>query len=169
MTITLKEMYFGNMKKSVYLDSTIFSFFFDKRPGSLHRRQITIDWWETQREYYEICTSFFVLKEVGSPVYPDWKRVEALAKNVPVLEYTPEIRGIVKVYLDNKLMPADDAGDAAHLAIASYYSIDFLLTWNCIHLANANKTEHIRRINMRLGLLTPELTTPEQLFMEETP
>lgn len=100
-------------------------------------------------------------------MYPNWEKVAALAKQVPVLEETPEIRGIVKAYLENKLMPADDAGDAAHLVIASYYSVDFLLTWNCIHLANANKVEHIRRINMRLGLFTPDLTTPEQLFMEE--
>ena len=156
------------MKKSVYLDSTIFSFYYDERPGSLHRQGITVDWWETQRKYYDNYTSFFVIKEVGNPVYPNWEKVAALAKQIPVLEDTPEIRGIVKVYLENKLMPADDAGDAAHLAIASYYSVDFLLTWNCIHLANANKVEHIRQINMRLGLLTPDLITPEQLYMEET-
>lgn len=155
------------MRKSVYLDSTIFSFYHDDRPGSLQRQNITFEWWNTQRRYYENFTSFFVIKEISNPAYPLWKKVSALANQVPILEETPEIRGIVKVYIENKLMPADDFGDAAHLAIASYYSIDFLLTWNCFHLANANKTEHIRRINMRLGLFTPELTTPEQLFMEE--
>jgi predicted nucleic acid-binding protein len=156
------------MKKSVYLDSTIFSFYYDERPASLHRQQITADWWETQRKFYDNYTSYFVIKEVSNPVYPHWNKVAALAQQIPVLEDTPEIRGIVKVYLANKLMPADDAGDAAHLAIASYYSMDFLLTWNCIHLANANKVEHIRQVNMRLGLFTPDLITPEQLYMEET-
>jgi predicted nucleic acid-binding protein len=156
------------MKRSVYLDSTIFSFYYDDRPGSLHRKEITMDWWETQRQYYDIFTSFFVIREVSDPTYPNWQKVLALSEQVPVLEETPEIRGIVKVYIDNQVMPADDVGDAAHLAIASYYSIDFLLTWNCTHLANANKVEHIRRINMRLGLFTPELITPEQLYMEET-
>ena len=155
------------MKKSVYLDSTIFSFYYDDRPGSIHRQKITVDWWKTQRQYYDVFTSFFVLNEVNSPVYPNWEKVAALTEEVPMLEDIPEIRGIVKVYLENKLMPADDFGDAAHLAIASFYSIDFLLTWNCFHLANANKSEHIRKINMRLGLLSPELITPEQLFMEE--
>jgi len=107
-----------------------------------------------------------VLQEISNPVYPNWKNVVALAEQVPLLEDVPEIRGIVKVYLENKLIPADDFGDAAHLAIASYYFIDFLLTWNCIHSANANKVEHIRKINIRLGLLSPDLITPEQLFME---
>lgn len=155
------------MKKSVYLDSTIISFYYDERPASLHRQQITVDWRETQRKYYDNYTSFFVIKEVGNPVYPNWEKASALVKQIPVLENTPEIRGIVKVYLENKLMPADDTGDSAHLAIASYYSVDFLLTWNCIHLANANKAEHIHQINMRLGLFTPDVVTPEQLYMEE--
>ena len=155
------------MKKSVYLDSTIFSFYYDERPNSLSRKDITVNWWQTQRNFYDIYTSFFVLKEVGNPVYPNWEKIAELANQVPILESTPEIQGIVTIYLDNKLMPSDDFGDAAHLAIASYYSIDFLMTWNCTHLANANKIEHIRRINTRLGLISPELITPEQLFMEE--
>jgi hypothetical protein len=55
------------------------------------------------------------IKEVSNPVYPQWEKVAALAKLIPVLEETPEIRGIVNVYLENRLMPVDDAGDAAHL------------------------------------------------------
>ncbi len=54
----------------------------------------------------------------------------------------------------------------AHLAYASYYKIDFLLTWNCNHLANANKKQHIRIINTRLNLPTPETITPLELFTE---
>ena len=54
----------------------------------------------------------------------------------------------------------DPSGDALHLAIASFYNVDSLLTWNCRHLANANKIHLIREINQELGLSTPELTTP---------
>ena len=100
-------------------------------------------------------------------MYPQWKRVSALAKNIDLLAVTPEIRGIIKVYIDHNLMPKDDAGDAAHLAVASYHEVDYLLTWNCRHLANANKFEMIRNINMKMGLFTPELITPEQLFRED--
>jgi len=57
-------------------------------------------------------------------------------------------------------MPNDPQGDALHLAIASYHKVDALLTWNCKHLANANKFDHIRRINYEIGLPTPILTTP---------
>ena len=57
-------------------------------------------------------------------------------------------------------MPADPGGDALHLALASYHKCDFLVTWNCQHLANANKFGHIRRVNAMLGLFVPALVTP---------
>ena len=63
-------------------------------------------------------------------------------------------------------MPKDELGDALHLAYSSYYKIDFLLTWNCNHLANANKKHHIQKINSRLNLFIPEIITPLELFTE---
>ena len=90
------------MRKSVYLDSTIFCFYYDDRSASADRQKITVDWWETQRKYYDIFTSFFVLQEVSNPVYPNWEKVVTITEQVPVLEDTPETRGIVKVYLENK-------------------------------------------------------------------
>lgn len=63
-------------------------------------------------------------------------------------------------------MPSDAQGDAAHLAMASYHGLDYLLTWNCRNLANANKYGHIQKINLKLGLQTPLIITPEQLFKE---
>ena len=61
-------------------------------------------------------------------------------------------------------MPSDPKGDALHLALASYHRCQFLLTWNCAHLANANKREHIRHVNALLGLHVPILTTPLELI-----
>jgi hypothetical protein len=73
---------------------------------------------------------------------------------------------IVKTYIRHFLMPAQPGGDAAHLALASYHKCDFLLTWNCEHLANANKFQHIRRVNTMLGLFVPNLVTPLELVGE---
>ena len=155
------------MKKSVYLDTTVFSFYFDDRPDSVYRQKITKDWWDTQRDYFSLYTFYFTLAEVNNPVYPNWEKVSLLVSSVTVLPVSAETKGIIKIYIDNSLMPGDDAGDAAHLAMASFHNIDFLLTWNCVHLANWNKKEHIKIINLRLGLLTPEIITPEQLCREE--
>ena len=74
-----------------------------------------------------------------------------LIQDLPLLTIEDEIAEIVDVYIQHKVMPADPAGDALHLAIASFHKCDFLVTWNCRHIANANKFGHIRRINTSLG------------------
>ena len=64
-------------------------------------------------------------------------------------------------------MPAEALGDAHHLALASYHRCGMLVTWNCKHIANANKLSHIRRVNALLGLETPALVTPLELLEKD--
>ena len=77
---------------------------------------------------------------------------------------TREVSELVAYYVAERLMPADDLGDAFHLAFATWYRIQYLLTWNCKHLANANKYEHIHVLNTRRRLLSPTIVTPAQLL-----
>jgi hypothetical protein len=154
------------MKKTVYMETTVFSFYYDQREESARRQYLTKAWWRTERRRYEVFTSSFAVAEVSTPEYPEWQAVSRLAKRQRMLAVTEDIAGIIEAYLAHQVMPAGDAGDAAHLAVASFHSVDYLLTWNCQHLANANKFEHIRVVNRRLGLVTPEIVTPEQLFQE---
>src|SRR5204863_1340643 len=91
----------------------------------------------------------------------DWL---ALLANLQLLPVEPDIQAIVQTYLHHKLMPANPSSDALHLSLASYYKCDFLVTWNCRHLANANKFGHIRRVNAMLGLFVPALVTPLELL-----
>lgn len=72
----------------------------------------------------------------------------------------------MEAYIARKLMPNDPTGDALHLALASFHRCDFLATWNCQHLANANKFDHIRGVNGILGLMVPALVTPLELLAE---
>ena len=90
----------------------------------------------------------------------------ACIEQIQVLLPDERVFEIAQVYLDNYLMPRTLSGDAIHLAYASYYKLDFLLTWNCNHLANANKKQHIRIINARMNLNTPDIITPLELFTE---
>jgi hypothetical protein len=80
------------------------------------------------------------------------------------LAITAEIVELVDYYVREQLMPADDLGDAFHLAIATWHGIQYLLTWNCKHLANANKFDHIAVLNARRRLVSPALITPAQLL-----
>ncbi len=88
----------------------------------------------------------------------------ALLQSIPLLDVTLDVLEIVEVYIAHKLMPGDRSGDALHLALASRHNCDILLTWNCVHLANANKVRHIQRVNALLGLSSPVLATPLQLM-----
>ena len=82
-----------------------------------------------------------------------------------MLDEPPGLSDVVEFYVQHRLVPADAYGDAAHLAMASLHGLDFLLTWNCRHLANANKVDRIRAVNLLLGISTPIILTP-QTFLE---
>ena len=90
-----------------------------------------------------------------------------LIADLPLLPVVPAVDVIVEAYIRYHVMPADPRGDALHLALASYHHCHFLVTWNCNHLANANKFEHIRYVNAELGLCSPILTTPVELLATE--
>jgi hypothetical protein len=156
-------------KPRVYVETTIPSFYHTTRgdAASVARREWTRRWWHDASTKYEIVTSQAVLDELADGAYASRTDAESLLADVPVLEITHTLVDIVETYIRNRLMPADTKGDALHLAIASYHRCDFLATWNCQHLANANKFGHIRRVNSRLGLFVPTLVTPLELLGED--
>ena len=96
--------------------------------------------------------------------YPNKDKAIELLNDLPLVPIEAEIAEIVRAYIQHKVMPNDPVGDALHLALASFHKCDFLLTWNCRHLANANKFGHIRRVNAMLGLYIPLLVTPLELL-----
>ena len=128
------------------------------------RRQWTRLWWDNLRGNYLVVTSVAVLDELSRGSYPNKDKAIKLASNLPLVPVDPSISHIVQAYIRHKVMPNDPVGDALHLALASYHKCDFLLTWNCRHLANANKFGHIRRVNGMLGLYMPQLVTPLELI-----
>ncbi len=155
------------MKSLVYLDTTIFSYLFDKREGIKNYADVTRDWWETQRNNYRLFVSIETLTELQRGNYPQKEQVTRLVETIEVLPRINEIEQIAEIYVDNFVMPKSVGGDAVHLAYASVYKIDFLLTWNCNHLANANKKRHIQQVNTKQGLFVPEIITPLELFEEK--
>jgi predicted nucleic acid-binding protein len=154
------------MKAKVYIETSILSFYHEVRtePDMIARRDWTRDWWDNHRQGYLVVTSEAVLDELSSGDYPSKNQVLALVASVPLLTIDDPIAEIVEAYIQHKLMPQDPLGDALHLAMASYHKCDFLLTWNCQHLANANKFDHMRRVNTLLGLYVPKLVTPLELL-----
>ncbi len=156
------------MKKTVYLDTSIPSYYFDEREGVRFQSEITKKWFREETDNFEIYLSEATLGELDSGDYPNKKEVTEFALRFEILPAVRQIIEVTDIYIQNYVMPKDRQGDAMHLAFASYYKIDFLLSWNCNNLANANKKQHIRIINTRLNVGIPEIITPLQLFSEST-
>ena len=131
------------------------------------RRQWTRQWWDNFRRDYLLVTSVAVLDELNCGDYPNKDEIVRLVSDLPLVSIELAVTEVVQAYIEHKVMPRDPVGDALHLALASYHKCDFLLTWNCHHLANANKFGHIRRVNVMLGLYVPSLVTPLELLGEQ--
>lgn len=154
------------MKKYVYLDTTIPSYYFDNRESVQFQSRITKKWFKEESNNFQIYTSEITINELNSGNYPNKEKILEFSSRYEILPNDEEVRKIAGIYIQNYLMPKDFEGDAMHLAFASYFKIDFLLTWNCNHLANANKKQHIYSLNTKLNLNVPEIITPLELFSE---
>ena len=157
------------MTKLVYVETSVPSFYFDTRPGHDMRamRQWTRDWWALSKFDQELVIGSPVLLELGEAPAPKRDKALKLIAQLRILPYSDEITEVVEAYFAHKLMPREAQGDADHLALVSFHNCDLLVTWNCKHLANANKFGHIHRINRLLGLRTPALGTPQQLLEQD--
>jgi predicted nucleic acid-binding protein len=150
------------MTARVYIETTIPSLYHTLRSDaeSVARMHWTRQWWAEFAPRFELLISPAVILELQQGSTEKTKERLELISGLRLLEITEEVERIVATYVDRLVMPSDPGGDALHLAVSSHYGIDVLLTWNCRHLANPNKTDHIRAVNRELGLPVPLITTP---------
>lgn len=154
------------MGTRVYVETSIPSFFFEAReqPDMVARRDWTRSWWARASATSELVTSPAVIDELERGAFAAKQQCLELVTPLPLLAIDLAVLEVVQAYIRHLVMPADPVGDALHLALASYHRCDFLVTWNCKHIANANKFGHIRRVNTLLGLFNPALVTPLELL-----
>ena len=154
----------------IYIETTIASFYYEVRtePEMVARRNWTRRWFDAARAGAdELVTSLAVEAELEAGDFPGKADALALIADFPLVDLNESVAEAVDAYITHKVMPNDPAGDALHLAAASFHRCDFLVTWNCRHIANANKFGHIRRVNGMLGLGNPALVTPLGLLPED--
>lgn len=154
------------IRRRIYVETSIPSFYFEIRtePDMVARRDWTRLWWSRAHGRDELVTSQAVLSELARGDHPQQESCLGLVKDLDLVRIDSAIAETVEAYLSHHVMPRDPLGDAVHLALASHHRCDFLVTWNCQHLANANKFDHIRRVNGILGLFVPALVTPLELL-----
>jgi hypothetical protein len=154
------------MNRLIYVETSIPSFYFESRTeAKIQARRIwTQEWWTMAKWQDELVSSLWVIRELEETPEPKRSECLNLMQDLRLLQSAPEIDAMVEHYIAHKIMPADADGDARHLAVATFWKCDILASWNCKHIANANKADHIRRVNDGLGFETPLLITPYALL-----
>ena len=125
---------------------------------------MTRDWWDNQRPLYDCVTSAETLREAsaGDPLAAA-ERLKALA-GFPLIEIGSEVEAAALSFLETGAIPETMRADAIHLAAASHAGADYLLTWNCRHLANAHVLRRLEKEAARQGWQLPTVCTPLELL-----
>jgi hypothetical protein len=156
------------MKSRVYIETTIVSYATSLPSRDLVQaahQQITRDWWST-KERFELFASQFVIREAsGGDPGAAQRRLEAL-RGITVLPFSDDAVSLSDKLIQGGGLPPTASVDAIHIAIAVTNGMDYLLTWNCKHIANAVMLRTIERICRAAGFEPPVICTPEELMTE---
>jgi predicted nucleic acid-binding protein len=155
------------VKESIYIETTVVNYYTSKPSRDiivLAHQEITRQWWALAIKRYNVFISQVVIEEasLGDPEIAK-KRLEEL-KKFPNLELNEKVEQIAKIYMEKLEIPEKSFRDAAHIAVASVHNIDYLVTWNCTHLANGEIIKKLMKLNETLGVHTPIICTPEELM-----
>ncbi|MBI1784133.1 type II toxin-antitoxin system VapC family toxin [Candidatus Sumerlaeota bacterium] len=155
--------------ETVYIETTVISYLVANPSRDIEtagQQQTTRHWWLTRRPQFQCVTSAEMIAE-ASQGDPDQaaKRLATVAE-LAVLPVTKEMANLAAEFLRTGALPAAARSDAIHLAAAACAQIDYLLTWNCRHLANAQILRRIEREAARAGWTLPTVCTPMELMGE---
>ena len=157
------------MKPKIYIETSVISYY-TSRPSrdivTAGRQQITHEWWDENRNQFDIFISALVLEEAkgGDPSAAE-SRLEAL-EAIPVLEITSEAENLATSLVKIGTIPEGHSEDALHIALATVNAMDFLLTWNFHHINNKKKKKRIGKVIEENGYECPVICSPDELTGE---
>lgn len=127
------------------------------------RQIITQEWWTELRDRYDLYSSQLVIREASSGSRSAARKRLAALAGIPLLKLGPDVISFAQQLVEHGLLPAEAADDAVHIAAATMHGMEFLLTWNLRHIANAEVRRSVAEHCARLGLQPPTICTPEEL------
>jgi hypothetical protein len=155
---------------TVYVETTIPSYLTAAPSRDLvvaAQQQITREWWATAKDRFELFVSEAVLQEIRAGDPDMTARRMQIVDGLPVLDVTSQVDSLVEVYQERLGLPDRARPDIVHIAISVAYELDYLLTWNCAHIANGHVIRRLMEVNHVLGRFTPLLLTPDQLLQPQ--
>ena len=159
--------YGSHVLEKVYIETTIVSYLTSRPSGdSLTRshQELTRDWWNGRRAGFDIYVSEVVVDEAARGDRVMAAARLSLIQSIPILSVNEDARTLAAAILRSAALPSKAAADALHIAVATVNAIDYLLSWNCTHIANAMIARRISAISREMGFDPPTVCTPEELM-----
>ncbi len=156
-----------NKIQSVYIESSVISYLTSKPSNDLFvlaKQHMTVLWWDRVLPHLNAYVSEYVLEEILKGDKEASKKRANASKDFPVLNRSGSIDKLAQEYLKAAQLPKEARLDAQHIASATIFALNYLVTWNCAHIANAFIRKKIEKVNLSVGLETPVICTPEELW-----
>jgi len=154
------------MKPKVYIETTIISYLIARPSRDLivaAHQQITRDWWDLRRVEFDLFVSRLVIQEASAGDREAAQRRLAELDPIPLLDFTEDALSLARHLVYRGVLPGTAAEDALHIAVATVHGMDYLLTWNCRHIASARMRQAVGATCALRGYEPPVICTPEEL------
>ena len=152
---------------SVYLETTIVSYLTGRASRDIvvaGHQQTTREWWDTARLRHALFVSEVVLRELQAGDTEAAELRLQKVQGIPILGLNDDVASLARTYHAELRLPPKAGNDILHIAFGVAYEMDYLLTWNCAHIANGHTITRLAAVNERLRRRTPVIITPEELL-----
>jgi len=154
-------------KSKLYIETTIISYLTARPSRDLvvaAHQQITQTWWDEQKNFYDLYISQLVVQEVSAGDQQAVERRLNFISDLTLLALKEESLSLTRALISEKIIPTQAIEDALHIAIATIHGMEYLLTWNCKHIANAMMRNKLSVCIKSFGYEPPVICTPEELL-----
>jgi predicted nucleic acid-binding protein len=155
------------MKPTVYVETSVISYLTGRPSRDVivaGRQALTIEWWSTCRKRFDLYISALVVSEAEDGDVAAVQRRLVAIEGIPALTVGDEAKVLANQMIKAGLIPKEYPDDALHVAICALNGIDYLVTWNCAHLANATIRRQVERFLEKADYACPAICTPEELM-----
>jgi hypothetical protein len=155
------------MSETVYIETSILGYLTARPSRDLvvaANIEITREWWDMRRSDFQLYSSQAVVKETSQgDAEIAYQRLEII-RNLALLDLNQSVLALAEQFLERSSLPAKADVDAVHIAAATVHGMDYLLTWNCKHIANAQIQRKLAEVSLDFGYELPILCTPYELL-----
>ena len=155
------------MKPKVHVETTVVSYLTSRPSRDLvtaAHQQITAEWWESRGPGFDLYVSQLVIDEASAGDEEAARRRLDTVKEISLLELNPGAMDLARALVARRAVPERSPEDALHIALATVHGMQFLLTWNCAHIANAEMRAAVSEVCLSHGYEVPLICTPEELM-----